>query len=65
MKKLFALALVAALSVVMSASSAMAAIDLLTFTVDVTPVETMVPIILTALSVMFSVRKIIKTINRS
>ena len=47
------------------AGNAMAAVDLSTFTIDVTPVETLAGIVLTAGAALWVIRKLIKTENRS
>lgn len=46
-------------------SAAQAAVDLTTFTVDVSAVETLAGIVLVGLAAMWAIRKLIKTINRS
>jgi peptidoglycan biosynthesis protein MviN/MurJ (putative lipid II flippase) len=54
-----------ALLLVLVAGNAHAAIDLTGFEIDLAPVETMVGVIVTAMGVMYAVRKIIKVGNRS
>lgn len=46
-------------------ASAFAAIDLTGVTVDVATVETLIGIVLAGLVVIWGVRKVIKTVNRS
>ena len=49
----------------LAVKAAHAAVDLSTFTVDVTGPETLAGIVLIGLSAMWAIRKIVKTINRS
>jgi hypothetical protein len=46
-------------------ASAFAAVDLTGFDVDVTAVEAVVAIVIVGLGVMWGIRKLIKTVNRS
>lgn len=46
-------------------ASAFAAVDLTGFSVDVTQVESVVAIVIVGLGVMWGIRKLIKTVNRS
>jgi len=62
MKKLSALF---ALCLSMLSTSAFAAVDLTGFSVDVTQVEAVVAIVIVGLGVMWGIRKLIKTVNRS
>ena len=52
-------------SLCLFASSAFAAVDLTGFSVDVTQVEAVVAIVIVGLGVMWGIRKLIKTVNRS
>ena len=47
------------------ASTSFAAVDLTNFSVDVTQVEAVVAIVIVGLGVMWGIRKLIKTVNRS
>lgn len=49
----------------LTATSAMAAVDLVGFTVDTATPEALAAIILAGLGVMWGIRKLIKLINRS
>jgi hypothetical protein len=60
MKKLSALLLA-----LFAPASAFAAVDLTNFAVDVTQVEAVVAIVIVGLGVMWGIRKLIKTVNRS
>lgn len=60
--KIFALLLSA---LCMFVTNAFAAVDLTGFSVDVTQVEAVVAIVIVGLGVMWGIRKLIKTVNRS
>jgi len=62
MKKLSALF---TLCLSLLSTSAFAAVDLTGFSVDVTQVEAVVAIVIVGLGVMWGIRKLIKTVNRS
>jgi len=47
------------------AANAFAAVDLTGFSVDVTQVEAVTAIVIVGLGVMWGIRKLIKTVNRS
>ncbi len=51
--------------VLAGASSSFAAVDLTGFVVDITQVEAVTAIIIVGLGVMWGIRKLIKTVNRS
>lgn len=51
--------------IVAMATPAFCAVDLTGFTVDSASVETMAGIVLTGLAVIWGIRKLVKTINRS
>lgn len=61
MKKIF----LAVFGVIAMAQSAFCAVDLTGVTVDTTTPETLAATILTGLGVLWGIRKLIKTINRS
>lgn len=63
MKKLAAFIVVGVLTVL--SQSAYAAIDLTGFDVDLVPLETMMGVIVVAMGVMYGIRKLIKTGNRT
>ena len=51
--------------IVLTASNAMAAVDLTGVTLDSTTPETLAATILAGLGIMWGIRKLIKTVNRS
>lgn len=65
MKKFYFAALSAFGALALSAGNSMAAVDLTGITLDTTTPETLAATIIGGLAVMWGIRKVIKTINRS
>lgn len=59
------LALSALFLVLLAAGQSFSAVDLTGFSVDVTQVEAVTAIVIVGLGVMWGIRKLIKTVNRS